>query len=298
MRDAYWPCRIMDTDLLKTFLEVNRTRHFGKAAEHLFLTQSAVSARIRLLEDALGTPLFVRARHNVQLTPQGERLVRHAQTILDAWVRAKHEVAVSDSSGSLLAVGGLFSLWDIVLQDWLLAVSTSYPEIAFNVEALSNDVLIRRIRDRTLDLGFSYEVPQLSMIEVVALASISLVMVTSHAGLDTRTAMNRGDYVLVDWGTGFAGAHAQAFPDIRPPRLRFGLGRLAHAFVLGRGGSLYLPVAVVEADLAAGRLHLVADAPVMERHAYAVYHHDANRDRLIDQVLSQGLGRSTATDAS
>jgi len=37
----------VDIELLKTFLEVNRTRHFGKAAEHLFLTQSAVSARIR-----------------------------------------------------------------------------------------------------------------------------------------------------------------------------------------------------------------------------------------------------------
>ena len=60
----------MDTELLKTFLEVNRTRHFGKAAENLYLTQSAVSARIKLLEDLLGTPLFSRARNNVQLTPR------------------------------------------------------------------------------------------------------------------------------------------------------------------------------------------------------------------------------------
>ncbi|MGB1090783.1 MAG: LysR family transcriptional regulator, partial [Oceanobacter sp.] len=37
----------MDTELLKTFLEVSRTRHFGRAAENLFLTQSAVSFRVR-----------------------------------------------------------------------------------------------------------------------------------------------------------------------------------------------------------------------------------------------------------
>jgi DNA-binding transcriptional LysR family regulator len=286
----------MDTDLLKTFLEVNRTRHFGKAAEHLFLTQSAVSARIRLLEDILGTPLFVRARHNVQLTPQGERLLRHAETILNAWVRARHEVALPDNSGIAFAVGGIASLWDILLQDWLIVLSAKHPEIALSAEVLSSELLIRRIRDRTLDLAFSYETPQLPGVEVVDIASISLIMVSSRAGLDARAAVNRDDYVLVDWGTGFAVAHAQAFVDIRPPRLRFGLGRLAHAFVLERGGSLYLPEAVAKADLAAGSLHRVADAPIMERHAYAVYHSDANRDGLIDQVLSVGLKGSGAEE--
>lgn len=278
----------MDTELLKTFLEVNRTRHFGKAAENLYLTQSAVSARIRLLEDLLGTPLFTRARNNVQLTPQGERLLRHAETILNAWTRAKHEVAVE--GGMMLAVGGIASLWDILLQDWLVAISTSLPRLSLTAETLSNDLLVRRIRERTLDLAFSFESPQLSEVEVVEIAAISLVMVTTHAGFDRRHALSHGDYVLVDWGTGFAEAHAQAFPEMAPPRFRFGLGRLAQAFVLARGGSLYLPQPVVGDDLAAGRLHLVADAPVMKRAAYAFYAVESNRDGLIDRVLECLVG--------
>ncbi len=48
----------MDTELLKTFLEVSRTRHFGRAAEALYLTQSAVSFRIRQLENQLGVNLY------------------------------------------------------------------------------------------------------------------------------------------------------------------------------------------------------------------------------------------------
>ncbi|MDQ4425686.1 LysR family transcriptional regulator, partial [Thalassolituus sp.] len=52
----------MDTDLLKTFMEVSRTRHFGRAAENLYLTQSAVSFRIRQLEGLLGVELFSRQR--------------------------------------------------------------------------------------------------------------------------------------------------------------------------------------------------------------------------------------------
>lgn len=45
----------MDTELLRTFIEVSKTRHFGRAAENLYLTQSAVSFRIRQLEQQLGS---------------------------------------------------------------------------------------------------------------------------------------------------------------------------------------------------------------------------------------------------
>jgi DNA-binding transcriptional LysR family regulator len=279
----------METELLKTFLEVSRTRHFGKAAENLFLTQSAVSARIKLLEDLLGIPLFTRARNNVQLTSQGERLVRHAETILNTWARAKQEVAVSDGSSITLSVGGIPSLWDILLQDWLLALSASLPELSLTAEALSNDLLVRRVRDGTLDLAFSFESPQLPEIKVEEIANISLIMVTTHAGFDCQQALSHGDYVLVDWGTGFAIAHAQAFPEMEPPRLRFGLGRLAHAFVQARGGSLYLPEQVVSDELQSGQLYRVPDAPVMKRAAYALFGAEANRHGLIDQVLQINL---------
>lgn len=64
----------MDTELLKTFLEVSRTRHFGRAAESLYLTQSAVSFRIRQLENQLGVNLFTRHRNNIRLTAAGEKI--------------------------------------------------------------------------------------------------------------------------------------------------------------------------------------------------------------------------------
>ncbi|MDP5206954.1 LysR family transcriptional regulator, partial [Alishewanella sp. SMS9] len=85
----------MDTELLKTFLEVQHTRHFGKAAENLYLTQSAVSFRIRQLEQQLGVHLFVRHRNNIQLTAAGARLLPHAQTMLSALQRARQDVAQS-----------------------------------------------------------------------------------------------------------------------------------------------------------------------------------------------------------
>ncbi|MBU2279430.1 MAG: LysR family transcriptional regulator, partial [Gammaproteobacteria bacterium] len=85
----------MDTELLKTFLEVQKTRHFGKAADNLYLTQSAVSFRIRQLEQSLGVTLFNRFRNNIQLTTAGEMLLPHAQAVLNAIASAKQQIALS-----------------------------------------------------------------------------------------------------------------------------------------------------------------------------------------------------------
>jgi DNA-binding transcriptional LysR family regulator len=279
----------MDTELLKTFLEVNRTRHFGRAAEHLCLTQSAVSGRIRQLEEMLGTALFVRARNNLRLTAHGERLVPYAETILTAWTRVKQDLAVADEAAVVLSVGGLASLWDVLLTDWLPRVSAAAPELAISAEVMNLGELTRRVRERTLDLGFAFESPKLSEVHTLEIATIDLIMVSTRAGLDRRQAAHGDDYCMVDWGTEFASAHARAFADMPAPRFRFGLGRLAHAFVLRQGGSLYLPEALVVDDLRLGRLHRVADAPIMQRAVYALYTAEANKDGLIDRVLCRDL---------
>lgn len=73
----------MNIALLKTFLEVSKTRHFGRAAELLYLTQSAVSFRIKQLESKLGVTLLHRHRNNIHLTPAGERLIPYANNLLN-----------------------------------------------------------------------------------------------------------------------------------------------------------------------------------------------------------------------
>jgi DNA-binding transcriptional LysR family regulator len=284
----------MDTELLRTFLEVNRTRHFGRAAEHLCLTQSAVSARIRLLEETLGVALFTRLRNNVQLTPQGERLVRHAEAMLNTWTRARQEIALSATGTASLAVGAVPGLWELLLQDWLLALTAAQPRLAVTAEASDGAGLLRRVRERTLDLAFAFEAPPAGEVIIVPLADIRLLMVSARPDLRAAEALERGDYVLVDWGTGFASQHAHAFAGAPPPRLRIGLGRLAHALVLARGGSAYLPEVMVAEDMAAGRLHPVADAPPLQRATYAFHHPEADDDGRLGGLLAGLLPVSVA----
>jgi DNA-binding transcriptional LysR family regulator len=69
-------------DLLKGFESAARHLNFTKAADELFLTQSAVSRQIQALEERLGLKLFVRQRRGLQLTQQGDRLFRAVQEAL------------------------------------------------------------------------------------------------------------------------------------------------------------------------------------------------------------------------
>ncbi|UVM36546.1 LysR substrate-binding domain-containing protein [Pseudomonas sp. B21-017] len=80
---------MFDALLLKTFVTVVDEEGFSRAAEKLHLTQSAVSGHVRRLEEQIGKPLLRRTTRSQQLTPDGERLVAYARTILalnrDAW---------------------------------------------------------------------------------------------------------------------------------------------------------------------------------------------------------------------
>jgi len=271
---------------LKTFLEVARTRHFRKTADNLFLTQSAVSARIKLLEETIGTPLFHRGRNNIQLTPAGQKLLRHAESMVNLWNRARQQVIIPDDIEVSLAVAGVPSLWDIFLQAWFEDVCRSKENIMLQVDVRDTEVQIRMLCDGTLDLGFMFEIPHVSGLVFKEVARIPLIMVTSDSDTDAERAIKE-NYVLVDWGTSFATTHANHFFEAPPPTLRVGLGRIAHSLLRRIGGSAYLAEPMVRDDIQSKALFLVADAPVIERKAYAVYAESNERKNIMETLLSE-----------
>lgn len=283
----------MDTELLKTFLELNRTRHFGRTAENLFLTQSAVSARVRLLEDTLGIQLFTRDRHNIQLTPAGVRFLKHAETIVAAWNRACQDTAMEESRVPL-GVGGVIGAWDTKLKPWLLQLYREMPQIALRAEVLSYEPLTRRLLEELLDIGFLFETPQMPELAVVDVGQVDLVMVATQPGLESHQAVQDKDYVLVDWGSEFSIRHARHYPGTLPSTLRMGYGSLAREFILDCGGCAYLAAPSVAQDVEESRLYRVEDAPIIERHFYAAYPEHSARRELIEETLKYFQPRPVA----
>jgi len=274
----------MDIQLLRTFLELDRTRHFGKAAEILFVTQSAVSARIRLLEETLGVPLFIRRRNEIQLTSAGERLKRHAETIVSAWQRALNDAALDEERKMALSVGAMHSLWDCFLQKWIHRLYKHRSGIALQIEAHGSDVLLKKVVDGVLDVVFLFEPAHLEQLVVSEVAAIPLIMVASRPDLDVRSALKEG-YVMVDWGSSFAAAFARHFPGAPIPAMRISIGHVALAFLLECGGSGYLPEHLAAEHLKAGSLYKVCDTPVIDRRVYAVYQGYGERRGFVEDAL-------------
>jgi DNA-binding transcriptional LysR family regulator len=276
----------MDIVLARTFLEVLATGSFIAAAERLHLTQTAVSARIRALENQLGRRLFVRNKAGARLTAAGDRFVRHATTLVQVWERARQQVALPPGRAQGVSIGGELSLWSPLLSDWLVWMRRECPEVAVRAEVEAPGRLLDKVQDGSLDLAVLYSPEQRSDLVVELLMDEKLVMVTTAQ--DGR--IRPDDYVYVDWGAAFAASHQAAFPELASPAVSITLGPLALTYVLAVGGCGYFRMGAAGRYLAEGRLRRVAQAPEFSYSIYIVYSTRGEED-LIDRVR-KGLRES------
>ena len=273
----------MDLELLRTFLELNRTRHFGRSAEALHVTQAAVSSRLKSLEKQLGVVLFERSRREMRLTPEGSRLIRHAERQIGAWRAARQDVALAEGSEQLV-IGGSLRLWDVLLQRWLHDLRRNHPDLAIIAESQSPDTLTRRLVDGTLDVAIMLEPAQLDIMHVKEVTMIEFACVSSHKGITIAHAL-QSDYIYVDWGLSFGLDHRRTFPDAPESMTRMSHAKMALEYINSLGGSAYLPRRMVEKDIEFSLLYEVLDAPAFNRIAYATYPVRSPRLELIEESL-------------
>lgn len=139
---------------LEIFSVVAQQGSFSRAAERLYMTQAAVSQHMRELESALGTPLFVRGRRGVELTPSGERLAEYAKRIFS--LVAEAELAVTDVSNlarGQLTLGATSGISAYLLPDWAQPFSVRYPQLTISVLNLPVPKIIEGVLHRQLELG-------------------------------------------------------------------------------------------------------------------------------------------------
>ena len=79
-------------ELYKVFYHVASSLSFSEASKQLFISQSAVSQSIKVLEKKLGITLFIRSTKRVQLTPEGEILFRYVEPAVNLIQRGEAQI--------------------------------------------------------------------------------------------------------------------------------------------------------------------------------------------------------------
>ncbi|EDF3902893.1 HTH-type transcriptional regulator HdfR [Salmonella enterica subsp. enterica serovar Typhimurium] len=270
----------VDTELLKTFLEVSRTRHFGRAAEALYLTQSAVSFRIRQLENQLGVNLFTRHRNNIRLTTAGEKLLPYAETLMNTWQAARKEVAHT-SRHNEFSIGASASLWECMLNAWLgrlYQLQEPQSGLQFEARIAQRQSLVKQLHERQLDLLITTEAPKMDEFSSQLLGHFTLALYCSSPARK-KSELN---YLRLEWGPDFQQHETGLIAADEVPVLTTSSAELARQKLSALNGCSWLPVNWANEK---GGLHTVADSATLSRPLYAIWLQNSDKYSLICDLL-------------
>jgi LysR family hydrogen peroxide-inducible transcriptional activator len=137
---------------LECAVAVADARHFGRAARACALSQPALSAQVRALEDALGVQLFERGRRGVTITRAGEEIVARGRVALRALDDLREAArGLCEPLAGPLHLGVIPTVAPYLLPRWLRAVRRRHPRLALYLHEEKTDDLVRGLREGRLD---------------------------------------------------------------------------------------------------------------------------------------------------
>ncbi|SFV38647.1 LysR family transcriptional regulator [Hyphomicrobium facile] len=279
----------MDITSARTFLEVVKTGSFAAAAANLHVTQTAIGARIRVLEQELGRPLFVRNKLGTQLTAAGQKFHCFAISLVRLSEQAVRSIALPHEQEAVISIGTELSISDPLVPLWLVWMRRTYPQFALSVRVDTAERLIDQVQEGLLDAAILYGAPR--KIGLIAELIFEEKLVLAEAKGSTQSAASH-ETVRIDWGEEFSDAFHAAFPAAPPSSVAVSYGPLALEYILAVGGRGYFRRGFIKPYLKDGLLTLVPNSPEFSYSAYVI--HSARADENIIVHVREGLRASSA----
>ncbi len=198
---------------LRSFLAVADTLNFSRAAQSLFLSQSALSRQIMDLEKEIGLPLFERNTRRVELTEAGRQLLGRARDLLDRWEHLGVEVR-DRAAGQLQSSISLSLGMDprvlsdparrLALMDRLALLRRDNPGLRILIRHLDYRELMDELSERLLDCALSLDRPLelRSQLEEMPMGEEQMVLAyrpePDETEADYTEVLRRHGLVLVD----------------------------------------------------------------------------------------------------
>jgi LysR family transcriptional regulator, cell division regulator len=187
----------MDAADLRLFAAIARTGGIGKAALELNTVQSNVTARLKALEDQLGTALFERSHRGVALTAAGRRLVPYADRLVRLLEDAKRAVHDDGRPAGPLAIGTLETTAALRLSPFLARFVKSHPAVDLSLKTGTSCELVAEVLDRSLDGAFVCGPVDHADLRAEPVFSEELVVLTAPGVADLDELLRAGDFKIL-----------------------------------------------------------------------------------------------------
>jgi len=190
----------MELYQLKSFVAVSEMRHLTRAAEKLHISQPALSAQIRALEDDFGAPLFERTSAGMVLTPAGRRLLPMAEKVLTAAQAMRNEArAIKNEIGGIVRIGTVSDPEFIRVAPFMSAAMSRHPLMEMEFHHVVTGEAFQRVRDGELDASFYYGDLSHADVESLPLCDFVFRVVMSPSWKDRFTRNDFAEVASQPW---------------------------------------------------------------------------------------------------
>jgi DNA-binding transcriptional LysR family regulator len=254
----------MNQRFVEAFYWVATLKSMTRAAEKLFMTQSAISSRVSALEEELGILLIDRRdRQQFALTNAGMRFLNYAERLMTLHRQLRDELGTDEGGAHLLRVGAIES----VLHTWLIPMlqhlRAAHPNLQLELTVEITPVLVEAVKRGNLDLVFAAQSISATGIRTRLLPAMEMVFVGSKA-MKRREPYTLAEIVSNDMMTFQRGSqpHVALLEQLRgeglePPRL--------HTV-----SSIPAMVHLIESGFGIATLPIIAAHTLMRQHEIAI----------------------------
>lgn len=266
----------MDEKLLQTFLAVAEAQSFHGAAKRLNVTQAAVSARVRALEEAVEVALFERGPGGTRLSEAGAQLRPHAEQLLGQWAQVRAGLGRQFAGRIALRLGCQLSIWDPLLVDLTVWAEETLDKLPLSLNFDHDSNALDMLRDGVVDLVITGERPAGQRLECVTLPPERLGLVASEPCSleDDELPL----FLNLQLGPEYDAAVREQLGD-RSGHLFLGNALMALRYLRRKGGMTFLPLRMAD------ELHPVSYSQCFEIPRCAVYDPHGPSADLVRQII-------------
>ncbi|WP_125142273.1 LysR family transcriptional regulator [Clostridium transplantifaecale] len=271
----------MTMDDLEIFLSIYRCKNITKAAVHQFISQSALSKRLRQLENELGIDLFIRNRGQSCIpTPAGESLAEIASQILLLYEQAQN-LKYREGLFSL-SIACINSVQEYLLPPLIHSLQDLYPTLHVTLEDHHTNEIFSLVEDKIVEIGITHAPAPFSDLksEMLYEESYRVVMrkTNNSPAPNTRihpSMLSPKDEIYEDFGNTFKNWH-ETWWKMELVKNRVNVTHTAERYLQKEKSWIILPTSIAHELEERSFISYDLDVPCPKHEVYVVYHNRLN----------------------